>query len=106
MWRCVTEIRVSLFVAHLAWCATEIFISVAHGQVRHKILIFVSRILWRTAHAPHNVLFGAPQMRLFLLERSYIRLMPAVRGDGKENEQLSAMNYELFAMIVSFDVKL
>jgi hypothetical protein len=32
--------------------------------------------------------------------------MPAVRGDGKENEQLSAMNYELFAMIVSFDVKL
>jgi hypothetical protein len=67
MWRCVTEIRVSLFVAHLAWCATEIFISVAHGQVRHKILIFVSRILWRTAHAPHNVLFGAPQMRLFLL---------------------------------------
>lgn len=32
--------------------------------------------------------------------------MPAVRGDGEENEQLSVMNYELFAMIVSFDVKL
>jgi hypothetical protein len=32
--------------------------------------------------------------------------MLALRGGGEENEQLSAMNYELFAMIVSFDVKL
>jgi hypothetical protein len=32
--------------------------------------------------------------------------MPVVRGDGDEIEQLSAINYKRFDMIVLFDVKL
>jgi hypothetical protein len=49
------------------WCATEYLISVAHVLVRHKILIFVAKILWRTTHAPQNMNTGAPLMRFPLL---------------------------------------
>jgi hypothetical protein len=49
------------------WCAIECLISVAHVLVRHRILIFVAKILWRTTHAPQNMNTGAPQMRFSLL---------------------------------------
>jgi hypothetical protein len=55
-----------------AWCATKFLISVAHVLVRHKILIFVAKILWSTTHAPQNAYFGAPQKRFSLLV--YIRV--------------------------------
>jgi hypothetical protein len=68
MWRtCPCAIELRHYVAQHRRCATEIRLSVAHGQVRHIILIFVARILWRTAHAPHNSFFGASLMSLFLL---------------------------------------
>jgi hypothetical protein len=51
----------------MKWCATECLISLAHVQVRHRILIFVAKILWRTTHAPQNMNTGAPQMRFSLL---------------------------------------
>jgi hypothetical protein len=43
--------------------------------VRHRMLIFVAKIMWSTAHAPQNVYFGAPQKRfsLLVLVRSYPR---------------------------------
>jgi hypothetical protein len=31
--------------------------SVAHGQMRHRKLIFVATFLWRTSHAPQNQIF-------------------------------------------------
>jgi hypothetical protein len=49
------------------WCATEFLISVAHVLVRHRILIFVAKILWSTTHAPQITYIGAPQMRFSLL---------------------------------------
>jgi hypothetical protein len=49
------------------WCATEYLISVAHVLVRHRMLIFVAKILWSTTHAPQNTYIGAPQMRFSLL---------------------------------------
>jgi hypothetical protein len=45
-------------------------ISVAHVLVRHRMLIFVAKILWSTTHAPQNVYFGAPQMSFSLLVSS------------------------------------
>jgi hypothetical protein len=51
----------------MEWCATECLISVAHVLVRHRILIFVAKILWRTTHAPQNMNTGAPLMRFSLL---------------------------------------
>jgi hypothetical protein len=51
----------------MAWCATEFLISVAHILVRHRMLIFVAKILWSTTHAPQNAYMGAPQKRFFLL---------------------------------------
>jgi hypothetical protein len=41
--------------------------SVAHVLVRHRMLIFVAKILWSTTHAPQNAYFGAPQKRFSLL---------------------------------------
>jgi hypothetical protein len=35
--------------------------------VRHRMLIFVAKILWSTTHAPQNAYFGAPQKRFSLL---------------------------------------
>jgi hypothetical protein len=40
---------------------------VAHVLVRHRMLIFVAKILWSTTHAPQNAYFGAPQKRFSLL---------------------------------------
>jgi hypothetical protein len=40
---------------------------VSHVLVRHRMLIFVAKILWSTTHAPHNAYFGAPQKRFSLL---------------------------------------
>jgi hypothetical protein len=57
----------SLSVAHLSWCTTEIILSVAHGQVRHKILILWREFCGAPTHAPHNMVLGAPQMSFFLL---------------------------------------
>ena len=68
LWRVKNTFRGALYsVAHIRTCATEIFlwcimgrapqkheISVAHIQVRHRMHIFVARILWRTHHAPQN----------------------------------------------------
>jgi hypothetical protein len=54
-------------VAHMEWCATEFLISVAHVLVRHRMLIFVAKILWSITHAPQNTYIGAPQMRFSLL---------------------------------------
>jgi hypothetical protein len=42
-------------------------ISVAHVLVRHRMLIFVAKILWSTTHAPQNTYIGAPQMSFSLL---------------------------------------
>jgi hypothetical protein len=62
LWRtillCATECLI--FVAHMEWCATECHIFVAHVLVRHRILIFVAKILWSTIHAPQNTNTGAP----------------------------------------------
>jgi hypothetical protein len=44
----------------MEWCAIEFLISVAHVLVRHRILIFVAKILWSTTHAPQNAYIGAP----------------------------------------------
>jgi hypothetical protein len=51
----------------MEWCATEFIIFVAHVLVRHRMLIFVAKILWSTTHAPQNTIIGAPQMRFSLL---------------------------------------
>jgi hypothetical protein len=40
---------------------------VAHVLVRHRMLIFVAKILWSTTHAPQNAYMGAPQKRFSLL---------------------------------------
>jgi hypothetical protein len=42
---------------------------VAHVLVRHRMLIFVAKILWSTTHAPQNAYMGAPQKRFSLLVR-------------------------------------
>jgi hypothetical protein len=54
-------------MAHMNWCATEFLISVAHVLVRHRIFIFVAKILWSTTHAPQNTYIGVPQIRFSLL---------------------------------------
>jgi hypothetical protein len=51
----------------MEWCATEFLIFVAHVLVRHRMLIFVAKILWSTTHAPQNTYIGAPQKRFSLL---------------------------------------
>jgi hypothetical protein len=51
----------------MIWCVTEFLISVAHVLVRHRMLIFVAKILWSTTHMPQNAYFDAPQKRFSLL---------------------------------------
>jgi hypothetical protein len=46
-------------------------------MVRHRMLIFVAKILWSTTHAPQNAYIGAPQMRFSLLVS-----MPRSRHQG------------------------
>jgi hypothetical protein len=63
------------------WCATEFLIFVAHMLVRHRILIFVAKILSSTTHAPQNTYIGAPHMRFSLLVGRRMREDEGGRGE-------------------------
>jgi hypothetical protein len=56
---------------------------VAHVLVRHRMLIFVAKILWSTAHAPQNVYFGAQQKRFSLLVMVFWKVFKSYTGLGK-----------------------
>jgi hypothetical protein len=54
--------------------------------VRHRKLIFVAKILWRTTHAPQNAYFGAPQKRFSLL------VIPHLHFIGSSSSRMFAKN--------------
>jgi hypothetical protein len=59
---------------------------VAHVLVRHRMLIFVAKILWSTTHAPQNVYFGAPQKRFSLLV-CYVTMPFSLKNAGATYQQ-------------------
>jgi hypothetical protein len=61
--------------------------------VRHRILIFVVKILWRTDHTPQNMHLGASQMSLFLLLSLRLRIYCMDFEAGEEARTLS-MDFE------------
>jgi hypothetical protein len=64
----------------MEWCATEFLISVPHVLVRHRMHIFVAKILWSTTHAPQNTYIGAPQMRFSLQVQGHFHGGVVCRG--------------------------